>query len=226
MFWKWKKPSIVPGHEEKSSNEEKASIMPPNMEKPAIMPWYEEKPSWKARVTELEKEIVPPKDPNEIDANKDILMILAKMLAVPRSDHEAAIRCADEIREYYTALMLRPEDNKYKGFDDHAVAYIVGAVLGHVHRISENVLPTEPNHKRLADVLIEIKKKRRTGPWDATVCSHQTHTATILPPLTNDQNPQLGWETLQVDFFAYELWNPVEGKPSPSLPIQPPPPTN
>ena len=195
MFWKWKKPSIVPRDEEKPSNEEKSSSMPPdegkasimpqnekkppNKEKPAIMPWYEERPSWKARVTELEKEIVSPKDPNEIDANKDILMILAKMLAVPRSDHEAAIRCADEIRAYYTALMLRPEDNKYKGFDDHAVAYIVGAVLGHVHRISENVLPTEPNHKRLADVLIEIKKKRRTGPWDDRVRPHQTHTATI-----------------------------------------------
>lgn len=155
---------------------------------PSTMPYRDdaEKPVWLLRLEKFAKRITDRSHPNSHQEEETgILMLVGEMLASLEHDKEAAARCADAIREYYTAFMLRSGNIDHsrlelldghilslKQLEDHAIGWTVCAVAGMVFRISKHIKPANPNHKRLADVLIEIKKKRHTGPWDDEVCGH------------------------------------------------------
>ncbi|KAK4132013.1 hypothetical protein BT67DRAFT_435868 [Trichocladium antarcticum] len=166
---------------------------------PSTMPYShgDEKPVWLLRVEKFAKRISDRSHPtSHPEEETGILMLVGEMLASLENDKEAAARCADAIREYYTAFMLRSGNIdhsrlqlldghvlSFRQLEDHAVGWTICAVAGMAFRIGKRIRPADPNHKRLADVLIEIKKKRHTGPWDDT----------------------LGWETWNLDWFGTSL---------------------
>lgn len=86
---------------------------------------------------------------------------------------DAVPEAVDRTRDIYRKTMLRDDEDAVefiKPLRNHGVDYFVGIVADCALQIASHINPDEPNHKRVADVIIGIKEKAWTGGWDEKVC--------------------------------------------------------
>lgn len=124
---------------------------------------------WLARIDELASEIVPMTIPVE----NDTLGMIKNMLLAPADDTEAVDRTVQEIRAYYATKFFPPDDDFYRNLPDHALRNILGPVVDHVFDLVGAVSRAEIGHKRLADLLVGLKK---------TAAAEFDHEVPPLPP--------------------------------------------
>ncbi|KAK4032408.1 hypothetical protein C8A01DRAFT_41150 [Parachaetomium inaequale] len=139
-------------------------------------------PSWLTRIDEMAAEIVDMTFPIETDT----LAIIKKMLLAPGDDSEAVDGAVRDIRAYYSNRLFPPDDSFYRNLPDHGVKDVVGAVVDHVFELAGAIPWRDPAHKRLAHLLIGLKKSA----------------ASDFDP----ENPQLGWSSENLDWHAAEIW--------------------
>ncbi|KAK4240426.1 hypothetical protein C8A03DRAFT_31453 [Achaetomium macrosporum] len=141
-------------------------------------------PSWLAHIDEMASEIVPMTVPVELDT----LAIIKKMLLAPADDNGAVDRAVQEVRAYYRTKASSSEaSGGVRDYPAKLVMSVIGAVVDHVFELSKVVDRREPAHQRLADLLIRLKQSGATTEFDA-------------------ENPQLGWESENLDWHAAEIW--------------------
>ncbi|KAL2023271.1 hypothetical protein VTK56DRAFT_3009 [Thermocarpiscus australiensis] len=141
-------------------------------------------PSWLAHIDEMASEIVPMTVPVELDT----LAIMKKMLLAPADDDGAVDRAVQEVRAYYRAKASSPEaSGGVRDFAAKLVMSVIGAVVDHVFELSKVVDRRDSAHQRLADLLIRLKQTGAPTKFDA-------------------EDPQLGWESENLDWHAAEIW--------------------
>ncbi|KAK3309858.1 uncharacterized protein B0T15DRAFT_16321 [Chaetomium strumarium] len=142
-------------------------------------------PAWLAHIDAMASEIVPMTVPLELDT----LAIIKKMLLAPADDNDGAVdRAVQELRTYYRTTVSSPDaSGGVQDYPAKLVMFVVGAVVDHVFELAKVVDRRDPAHKRLADLLVGLKRSGAAVKFDA-------------------ENPQLGWESENLDWHAAEIW--------------------
>jgi hypothetical protein len=112
-----------------------------------------EKPAWSVFLDQEERE------PDADDVGRETVVFVRDLLLAPEADESATSRIIAAMRAYHKENYCHPDDPWLKIGPSFGTGQVVGSVIWHIFGVVEYVPYDDFRHRRLADLLIELKRQ-------------------------------------------------------------------
>jgi hypothetical protein len=124
----------------------------------------EEKPAWLVTLDQAAHE------EDADDVGRETVVFVRDLLLAPESDEEAISRTIEGLRAYYQEHYCQPDDLSWKQDPTFGTGQVVGSVVAHVFSVAPDIPYDDFRHRRLADLVIELKKQAAPIEMGHEVC--------------------------------------------------------
>jgi hypothetical protein len=123
----------------------------------------EEKPAWLVFLDQAEHD-------QDLDfVGQETVVFVRDLLSAPDGEENAIATTIQAMRAYYRENYGQPDDPLLKRDTTFGTRQVIGNVVSHVFDVAPHVPYNDPRHRRLADLIIELKGQA-LKEFDPEVC--------------------------------------------------------